>query len=54
METKGKTQSSSSKTKGDDNTKTFVNLYLDHMPLDNQYFKIVDTKCEFNLFELHH
>jgi len=52
--TKGKTQYSSNKTKGDDNPKTYVTLDLDHMPLANQYFKIVDTKCEFDLFELHH
>jgi len=54
MAPKGKAQSSRIKSRSEDNPKTSATLDLDHMPLADQYFKIVDTKCEFDLFELHH
>ena len=33
------------------NVSTTINL--DHVPLVDQFFKITETKCEFEIYELH-
>ena len=54
MAPKRKYQPSGSKTPTQENPKSFDTLDLDHIPLADQFFKIIDTECEFDMFELHH
>ena len=53
MAPKRKDQPSTSSSSLQENQKASDTLDLDHIPLVDKLFKITDTKCEFNMFELH-
>lgn len=53
MAPKKKDKPSSNSSALQENPKASDALNPDHIPLAYQYFKIIDTKCEFEMFELH-
>lgn len=54
MAPKIKYHPSSSQASSLENAKAYDPLDLDLIRLVNQFFKITHTKCEFDMFEVHH